>query len=400
MSAAAPRAPVRGARALLPWLRTLLALCSVAAPALGGVLPEDEADVLYHSYEGGDITVKGPSVLIRKRVGDSLSLTYNYYEDMISSASIDVKLSASPYHEIRKQNTVAAQYLHGKTTYGVGFIHSAEPDYKADTTYYSLSQDMFGDLTTITLGYRRAWDHIYRDIKQNGVIINDPTFHQQADHRGYSFGVSQILTRNMLLDFNYEILTDQGYLQNPYRQIRYASSGGVGFTLAPQVYPGTRTSNAASVLVKYYLPWRAAVTGSYRFFRDTWGITGHTFEADYTLPAWKSWIFDGSVRYYTQTHADFYSDLFPYANYQNFMARDRELATFDSWTLGVGASYEFPIPQLPWIHKSSANIRYDRMMIDYKDFRNALLASQYGAGNEPLYKLDANVLEAWFSIFF
>jgi len=405
---AVPRAGARGGRALSPFSRTLLLLC-VVAPALAGVLPEDEADLMYHSYQGGEITVNGPSVLIRKKIGDSLSLTANYYEDMITSASIDVKLSASPYKEIRRQKSFSADYLHGKTTYSVGYINSIEPDYKANTTYYSVSQDMFGDLTTVTLGYRRAWDQIYRDIcnaphPNNSYcpdIINDPSFHQRADHRGYTFGVTQILTRNMLMALNYEILTDQGYLANPYRQIRYVSPGGVGFTLAPQIYPDTRTSNAASVQVKYYLPWRAALTGSYRFYHDTYGITGSTAEADYTFPMWKGWIFDTSLRYYTQTHASFYSDLFPYANYANFMARDRELAAFDSYTLGVGASYEFTsIPHVPWIHKSSAHIRYDRMMIDYKDFRDALLAAQYGAGSEPLYKLDANVLEIFLSIYY
>jgi hypothetical protein len=306
---------------------------------------------------------------------------------------------------------VGADFLHGKTTYSVGYINSVEPDYKANTTYYSLSQDMFGDLTTITLGYRRGWDNVYRDecnpaLPAHAIgtecpqIINDPAFHQRTDHWGYSFGLTQILTRNLLANVNYEILTDQGYLANPYREIRYASPGGVGFTLAPQIYPGTRTSNAASVQLKYYLPWRAALTGSYRFYHDTFGIVGNTLETDYTFPLWKGWVFDASLRYYTQTHASFYSDLFPYANYANFLARDRELAAFDSWTPGVGASYEFAIPQAPWIHKSTANIRYDRLMINYKDFRNALLAAQYGAGNEPLYKLDANVLEAWFSIWY
>jgi uncharacterized protein DUF3570 len=408
VSVTAPRAGIGSRRTLPPLARTLLALGVMAVPALGGVLPEDEADVMYHSYSGGDITVEGPSVLIRKKVGDNLSLTYNYYEDMISSASIDVKLSASPYHEIRKQNSVGADYLHGKTTYSVGYIHSREPDYKADTTYYSVSQDMFGDLTTISLGYRRGWDNVYRDLcaaphptnEECPDIINDPTFHQRADHWGYSFGLTQILTRNLLANVNYEIDTDQGYLANPYRQIRYASPGGVGFTLAPQIYPGTRTSNAASVQLKYYLPWRAALTGSYRFYHDTFGVTGSTLESDYTWPLFKGWIFDASLRYYTQTHASFYSDLFPYANYANFMARDRELAAFDSWTVGVGASYEFSIPHVPWIHKSTANIRYDRMMINYKDFRDALLAAQFGAGNEPLYKLDANILEAYLSVWY
>jgi hypothetical protein len=398
----ASRAGRAGAgRLLTPFRRTLLALCVIAVPALGGVLPEDRADVMWHNYNGGDITVEGPSVLVQKRVGDSLAFSAGYYEDMISSASIDVKLSASPYHETRKQENVGVSYLRGKTTYSMGYIHSKEPDYIANTTFYSISQDMFGDLTTVTLGYVRAWDQIFRDIKQpDGEIVNDPTFHERADHRGYTLSISQILTRNLIADFNYSLLTDQGYLANPYRKIRYLSPGvGQGFTLADQVYPNTRTSNAASITLKYYLPWRAALSGRYRFFRDTWGIVANNVEADYTWP-WHQWVFDGTVRWYKQSSADFYSDLYPYANYANFMARDRELASFTDWTLGAGASYQFRVPGAPWISRSTANVRYNRLFIDYKDFRNALLAGEYGAGNEPLYKLNANIFQIFVSIWF
>src|SRR3974390_3509837 len=133
----------RAGASVSPFTRTLLTLLVSAAPALGGVLPEDRADFMYHSYDGGDITVTGPEVLVRKKAGDNLSLSAGYYEDMISSASIDVKLSASPYKETRRQGNFGAEYLHGKSTYSVGFITSKEPDYKANTTYYSLSQDMF-----------------------------------------------------------------------------------------------------------------------------------------------------------------------------------------------------------------------------------------------------------------
>lgn len=381
--------------------RTLLTLCVCTAPVLGGVLPEERADVMWHSYNGGDITVEGPSVLIRKNVGDNLSFTVNYYEDMISSASIDVKLSASPYHETRKQWSGSVDYLHGKDTYSAGVITSKEPDYKANTTYFSVSQDMFGDLTTLTLGYRRAWDQVYRDIKtSSGQIINDPTFSARADHRGYSLALSQILTRNTIMSFNYELLTDQGYLANPYRKIRYSSPGqGEGFTLADQVYPDTRTSNAASITVKHYLPWRAAITGGYRYFHDTWGIVGNTLEADYTLP-WHNWIFDGTLRYYKQNAANFYSDLFPRANYQNFMGRDRELAAFQTYTAGVAGSYQFHVPGAPWVKQSTANFQFEHFLAKYSDFRNALLAPEYGAGNEPLYKLNANVYTVFLSVWY
>jgi Protein of unknown function (DUF3570) len=387
-----------------PWAKALAALCLVGAPAIADVLPDDRADVLYHNYDGGGITIQGPSVLVRKKVGDSLSFSASYYEDLISSASIDVKLSASPYHETRKQEGFSVDYLHGKTIYTAGYIHSREPDYSSNTAYYSISQSMFGDLTTVTFGYRRGWDDVFRDIKVDGVIQNDPTFHQQADHRGYSLSVSQILTRNAILDLNFEAITDQGYLQSPYREIRYQDSTKPdGFSLAPQVYPNTRTSTAASADLKYYLPYRASISGQYRFYSDTFGINGNTLEFDYTQP-FRHWIFDGSLRYYRQNAANFYSDLFPRNDYSNFEARDRELAAFHSISLGFGASYEFHVPYAPWINKSSLNFHFNHLMIDYSDFRNALYSldgvAGYTAGNEPLYKLNANIYQLFVSIWF
>ena len=391
------------------WAKVLAALGVVVTPAIADVLPDDRADVLYHNYDGGGITIQGPSVLVRKKVGDSLSFSASYYEDLISSASIDVKLSASPYHETRKQEGFSVDYLHGKTIYTAGYIHSKEPDYDSNTAYYSISQSMFGDLTTVTFGYRRGWDNVYRDIKVDGIIENDPTFHERADHRGYSLSVSQIVTRNAILDLNFEAITDEGYLQSPYREVRYLDpTKPSGFSLAPQVTPNTRTSTAASADLKYYLPFRAAITGEYRYYTDTWGINGNTFQVSYTQP-WRHFIFDGSLRYYLQNAANFYSDLFPRLDYSNFEARDRELAAFHSISLGFGAAYEFHVPYATWINKSSLNFHFNHLMINYSDFRNACYSQAcfgsnavagYTPQTDPLYKLDANIFQLFVSIWF
>lgn len=385
-------------------VRVVVAVCLAGTPVLADVLPDDRADVLYHHYQGGGITVQGPSVLIRKKAGEHFSFTGSYYEDMISSASIDVLLTASPYKEKRQQWGTSVDYLQGNTLYTVGFIHSEEPDYKANTAYYSLSQSMFGDLTTVTLGFRRGWDDVLRDIKNpDGQIVNDPSFGEKtADHRAYTLGLSQVLTRNLLFGLNYEKITDAGYLQSPYRVILYVDpASGSGISAGPQVYPATRTSDAVSGQLKYYLPYRAALTGSYRYYQDTWGIVGSTAEVDYTQPV-GHWLLDASARYYTQTHASFYADIFPRADYSNFEARDRELAAFYSVTLGVGLSYQFNFPGGSWIDKSSLNFRYDRLMISYNDFTNELPCNCSFEGIAPgaLYRLDANVLQAFVSVWY
>ena len=63
------------------------------------VLPEDRVDAMYHSYDGGGLEVTGPSYLVRKGFKDKVSAWTNYYVDSISSASIDVITTASPYSD-------------------------------------------------------------------------------------------------------------------------------------------------------------------------------------------------------------------------------------------------------------------------------------------------------------
>ena len=387
-----------------------------SAPTLTGVLPEDTAEGLYDHYSGDDQVIEGKTWLIRKKFGDKFDVQYSRATDVVSGASVDVRITgASPYIEQRTEDNVSMQYLHDKTTYTAGFIHSYEPDYTSNTTTYSVSQDMFGDLTTVSMTYKREWDDIFKMIKECGtsaspcpdgdfVKVHDPAFGRKTmDERSYGFGLTQILSRNAILAINYDLITDEGFISNPYREARYLDpTVARGWSLQPEVYPGTRTSNAIGGDFKYYLPYRAAVDLQYRYYQDTFGIHAHTVQLSYTQP-WRSWTFDASARYYIQNQADFYSDLFPFAGSQNFVSSNQDLAAYHSYSFGVGATYQFGIPHAPWIERSTANIRYDRLMTDYQNFRDWLLtnpAAGINPGEEPLFSLRANIYEIYLSLWF
>jgi hypothetical protein len=373
------------------YLHIALAALVLLGVARAGVLPDDRADLMYHRYEGGGLTVDGPSVLVRKKFGDHVSAAYNYYVDMISSASIDVVTQASPYTETRTQNSLSVDAIDGKSTYSAGYIYSKEPDYKAQTAFASISQDMFSDLTTVTFGYTRGWDK----VGERGTPRNDP-----VDHHGWNVGVTQVLTRNLLLNLSYEATASQGFLANPYRQVRYLDPAeSLGYAFEKQVYPQNHSGNAGSAVLKYFLPWRAAVTGNFRYFSDNWGIRAQTGELGYTQPVRRAWTLDTHVRYYHQNHADFYSDLFPYAGAQNYLARDRELATFDSVVYGIGATWEYRVQRFAWLQKGTVNFNWNRMHISYDDFRD-LRVQNVPPGTEPLYTLDANIFQAFVSFWF
>ena len=374
-------------------LKVLMLVASVAAfapAAHAAVLPDDRADVLYHRYDGGGVTIDGPSLLVRKKFAEKYSVTANYYVDMVSSASIDVVTTASPYTEERTQVSLGADVLNGRTQYTVAFSNSDESDYTANTAAFDVSQDLFGDLTTLSFGYSRGWDEVRKR--------DDAEFSEPVDRSTWRIGLSQILTPKLMVGMNWELVSDEGFLNNPYRSVRYLDPGSVlGYAFQPEVYPNTRVSNALAVSARYFLPYRAALAGHYRWFTDTWGIDASTVTLGYTHPWGERWIFELTYRWYTQGAADFYSDLFPNANAQNFLARDKELSTFTSNMVGLGATYELPFA-MPFIKRSSVSFFYDRFQFDYADFRDVRAGGT--PGTEPLYGFGANVFRLFVSGWF
>lgn len=363
---------------------------ALAGTAGAGVLPDDRGDALYHMYVGGGVEITGPSVLVRKKVGKSVSFVGNYYVDMISSASIDVITTASPYTEEREQMSLGMDYLRGNTTMSIGMTTSEESDFSAKSYSFSVSQDMFGDLTTLTLAYSLGDDEIGRS--------DDDTFVKFADRQFYSVGLTQIVTRNMIMGLNVETIADEGFLNNPYRSVRYLdSTSAVGFSFEPELYPNTRVSTAVGVRARYFLPYRAAIQAEYRFFTDTWGILSHTGAISYTHP-WGPLTLTGKYRFYTQDQADFYSDLFPRSEATNFRARDKELSQFVSQTFRIKASYELFGDGWSFLEKGSLNAIFDYLVIDYDNFRN--IPAGGNPGEEPLYSLEANIFQLFFSVWF
>jgi hypothetical protein len=377
----------------------------LARPGGGAVLPDDRADIFYSDYKGGGMDITGESVLVRKKVTENFSVEANYFIDKVSGASIDVLSQASVIRDERKQKSVSLDYIRNKTQYNFSYTDSAERDFTSNTFHFSLSQDMFGDLTTISLGFTDSRDKVGEN---NGTAFApNVSWLGHAESRSYQAGVSQIVTKSLITGVTLEVITDQGYLSNPYRSIRYLDpSTPLGYSLASQVYPNTHTSTAVEGRAKYYLPYRAAASLTERYYSDTWGVHGNTVELGYTQPISNLWILDGRVRHYSQNHATFYSDLFPFAGSQNFEARDQNLAAQTNNTFGLKATYAFLPEGWKIFKRGTVTLDYSHIQFKYDDFRNikyfndTAAGGNYAPGAEPLYSFDANVYQVYISMFF
>lgn len=366
-------------------LRTLarafgLALAGLfAAPARGALLPEDRADLMYHYYDGGGTTVNGPALLVRKGIGERVSVYASYFVDNVSCASIDVVTTASPFKEKRQEYGGGVDYLYRNTTLGLSALRSSEPDYATNTFGATVAHEVLDGLTTISMGYSQS----HADVGKAHTDFSD-----QANRYQYKLGLSQVVTKSMLATLNYEVILEDGYLQSPYRSARL-----LGLSV-PEVYPRTRDSQAVALGVVKGLgsndgQLKASAYLRYRYFWDTWDIRAQTLELGYGSRVNDRWLVEPRFRYYRQSSASFYADDF--TTQMVFMARDRELSDFSANAVGVRASYQLFNNRFN-LSRATLNVDYEFIHYNYNNFTDVRTGQ--------LYEYKANVFQLFLSGWF
>ena len=335
---------------------------AVVHPARAIDLPEDKAEALLHYYDGGGVKAFGPAFLVRKNVMDKVSLSGTYYVDSVSNASIDVVTTASKFRETRNEFGLSADYVYRDAQITLGATTSREPDYTADSVSLDVSQEVFGGMTTVALGFTRGSD----DVKKH----NAPEFHDYAKHWQYRVGITQILTPRWIASLNLEAVSDDGYLGSPYRAAREFGAW------VPERMPRTRSSRAMQFRVIGDLGSRDAIHGSYRYFWDNWEIKAHTLELGYSRYFGDRWLADSALRYTKQSAALFYSDN---ADAQNtYVTRNRQLGSYNS--IGLGGKVAYSWRKVPGKYEIKANGGLEYVRYKYNDFTDVRTGSLYSYG--------------------
>ena len=322
-------------------------------------LPEDRAEALIHTYTGGGVNAYGPALLVRKNIADRFALTGTYYLDAVSNASIDVVTTASKYKETRNEFGLSADYVYRDSQITVGATTSREPDYTANAGSVDVTQEVFGGMTSVSLGFTRGADKVGKH--------NSPEFSDTARHWQYRLGITQILTPRWIMSANVEALSDDGYLGSPYRSARVFGA------FVPERNPRTRSARAMKLRLIGDLGSRDSLQASYRYFTDTWDIKAHTAELGYSRYFGDAFLADTFLRYYTQKHALFYSD-----NAQTetvFVSRNRQLSTFNS--IGLGAKLSWTVKKVPGKYDVKLNGAYEYVHFKYSDFTDVRTGGAY-----------------------
>ncbi|MCX7096933.1 MAG: DUF3570 domain-containing protein [Methylococcales bacterium] len=253
---------------------------------------------------------------------------------------VDTLSMASP--ETRQQGDFKLGYEWDNSALDVGGGVSVEDDYVSGFGNINGRWDFNQKLTTLAVGLSYTHSNTYavndhdtsayiiRDEAYDSIIISDDdTIGNPNIATGTrqdwstSFGITQILNKDALLEASAGYTRSTGYMENPYKAVTVAFVDPLSQDQCPQSDLGLLCANIQALLeqrpdtrnqgtgnfryVQYINAVDASVHLGYRIFSDDWGITSHTFEADWAQPLGQGWTLTPRVRYYSQSAANFYS---------------------------------------------------------------------------------------------
>jgi len=165
-------------------------------------------------------------------------------------------------------------------------------------------------------------------------------------------GLTQVINRSTIMQFNLGLSTSDGYLTDPYRIISIVDGTtgdplvgsatqpgevltGDEFPFRYEKRPDTRTKNTFFWRTAHHLT-EDVINFSYRYFTDDWGINAHTADLKYRYELGGHQYLQPHVRYYSQNSADFYvHSLTAGEALPEYASADYRLGDFVSTTLGL-----------------------------------------------------------------
>jgi hypothetical protein len=239
------------------------------------------------------------------------------------------------------------------TTMNVGASVSDEYDYTHTGLNARIARDFNNRNTTLSFGLAAANDSInpvggrplaLSAMREQGNLANRGG-NQSKDVVDILFGLTQVIDRQSIVQFNYSLSQSDGYLNDPYKLLSVVDpvtgdplTGPLGSGLNLYLYEGRPAArDKQSLYGLYKRDFGGDVFDvSYRYMTDDWGIDSHTIDLHYRWQFGAGKYLQPHLRFYSQNEADFYHTvLFDGQPLPQFATADYRLGRFDAFTIGL-----------------------------------------------------------------
>ncbi len=275
-------------------------------------------------------------------VNDKWQITTGFvYDDMSGSSPWFVRpdangdplvvMSGATIDDTRYDFSVGAEYFGEKFTIAPSIGYSTEKDYKAISGGVEVEYEFPNKSTSVRGGIAVSFDEVDPTQEEGQIRVNN------EDKENYSIfgGVTQVINKHTILQTTLGISHFDGFLSDPYKLV---SIGAAGQTTADN-RPDDRTQYTfAARLRRYSELLAAALHVDYRFYYDDWDVRSHTLDLGLHKVTESGWAFDTSLRYYSQTQADFYEPFYTALPADGEVSSDYRLSPYGAISLRLGLS--------------------------------------------------------------
>jgi hypothetical protein len=290
-----------------------------------------------------------------------------------------------------------------------GASASSEFDYLHTGLNAKLSRDFNNRNTTLSAGFAAAHDSIdpvgrtpvpltpmrLADNEDDDDEGNDGGgggggSTESKDVLDFVVGVTQVASRNLILQANYSYSDSSGYLVDPYKVLSVVN--GVTGDVVPIVptpgidgpshlylyenRPDERIKHSLYTQAKYYMDGKV-LDASYRYMTDDWEIDSHTIDLRLRWPMSDRTYLEPHLRFYTQTAAEFYQlSLIDGDPLPEYASSDHRLGDFDAITLGLKVGWKTA-------GGNDVNVRLEYYSQSANVSSSQLIGNQPGRDNVP-----------------
>jgi hypothetical protein len=158
-------------------------------------------------------------------------------------------------------------------------------------------------------------------------------------------GITQVIARNWLSEFNVSVDRFKGYLNDPYKITSIIDSAGNTTGYEYESRPDQRTRKSG--YWENRIAWNPQVSTavSLRYMSDNWGVRSDTAQLHlrWSLSDRERYL-EPTVRWYRQTAADFYTPFILNTAAPNvvYESSDSRLGAFHALTYGVKYAQKLP----------------------------------------------------------
>jgi hypothetical protein len=331
------------------------------------------ASAIYVRVDTDETTVVTPRLRVGAPLAEETRFDLVYTVDVWTSASIDIRTSASrvvtdptaptldpnadgqfrPVTEQRDEIDASLQHAFTDVTVSGSYRYSTEYDYESHGGALAAAYDFADNNAQLGFGVRAYFDEVGR--------AGDPTFSRPSRMLTARASFSQVLDTKTIMQVVYELTRQEGYLSSPYRYVRIADDVGaipstcqypttlyVERTLRgclPESNPDSRMRHALALHVRRALTEALSAGANYRFYIDDWDMTSHTAGIDGALVLDPGWLIALGYRFYHQSSASHFDSYYPNMPLPEQYTSDKELSGLSSHRIELELARSFELDE-------------------------------------------------------